>query len=203
LASIDTAYTESEENDPSALTIWGVFRDANAGPFMLGNPKIMLLYAWQGRLEFNQLVQKVIDTCTKDQRHVTGPRFNIDRLIIEAKASGLSVGQELHRLIGFAGKFGIELINPQKQGDKVSRVHAIQHLFSDGLVYAPDREFADMVIDQCAVFPKGSHDDLVDSTSIDLRYLRDFGFALRREEHSLSITESMMYKPRERPLYDV
>src|SRR5262249_23561685 len=34
LASLDTAYTEKEENDPSALSIWGVWRDR------AGNPQI-------------------------------------------------------------------------------------------------------------------------------------------------------------------
>jgi hypothetical protein len=52
LASLDTAYTEKEENDASALTIWGVFRDEN------GNPRLILVYGWQDRLTLNDLVVK-------------------------------------------------------------------------------------------------------------------------------------------------
>jgi formylmethanofuran dehydrogenase subunit D len=99
------------------------------------------------------------------------PSFPIDRLLIEGKASGLSVAQEIYRLIGASGKFGIDAIDPKKYGDKVSRVHSIQHIFADEMVYAPDKAWADMVIDQVSVFPKGSHDDLclVAGTQISTR----------------------------------
>jgi len=188
LGSLDTAYTAKEENDASALTIWGVFRDIN------GNPKMMLVYAWQERLEFHQLFQRVIDTCTISQKPKDHPQYAVDRLLVEAKASGMSIGQELHRLVRGTGKLGIELINPTVYGDKVARVQSIQHLFADEMIYAPDRSFADMVIDQCAVFPKGSRDDLVDSTSQALRYLRDAGFALKREEHAMEVADELMYR---------
>ena len=197
LASVDTAYTEKQENDASALTVWGMFRDAN------GNPKIIMLYAWQEKLEIHKLVQRIIDTCTVDKRPITHPRFQVDKLLIEAKASGLSVSQEIRRIIGFNGLFGIDLINPTKQGDKVARAHSVLHLFSDGMIYAPIRKWSDEVINQCAVFPKGSKDDLVDSTTMALRYLRDHGFALRREEHEFDVEEELRYKSRLEPLYPV
>ena len=223
LGSLDTAYTAKEENDASALTIWGVFRDnvliEEMGSESLwmprttsqivrpvgGNPKIILLYAWQERLEFNELIQRVIETCTLTKNKTVLPRFPVDKLLIEAKASGISVGQELHRMFRGTGQFGIELINPKLYGDKIARVHAVQHLFSDGMIFAPDKAWADEVIDQCAMFPRGSHDDLVDSTSQALRFLRDTGFALRREEFSVSAEEELMYRsPSEiAPLYDV
>lgn len=186
LASVDTAYTDKEENDPSALTIWGVFRDENQ------NPKIMLMYSWQARLQFNELVQRLIDTCTMSQKIKTAPQFPVDRILIEAKASGLSVGQELHRLLRGTGKMGVEL-NPV-EGDKYARLQSVQHLFSDGMIYAPIKEWADDVINQCSMFPKGAHDDLVDSTSQALRYLRDHGFALRREEYAVEALDEMTYK---------
>lgn len=220
LASLDTAYTAKEENDASALTVWGVFReeqdfttDASAALWMPrdttsiaksipGNPRIILLHAWQERLEFNELVQRVIETCTKGA--MTGnQRFEVDRLIIEAKASGQSVGQELYRLFRNTGTLGIDLIDPRQYGDKVARVHAIQHLFADNMVYAPDKTWADMVIHQCAIFPRGAHDDLVDSTSQALRYLRDAGFALKRSEHKMEVEEELRYKGSTAPLYPV
>jgi len=198
LASIDTAYTEKEENDASAMTIWGMFRDANK------NPKIILMHAWQERLEIHKLVQRVIDTCTKDNRPISHPRFQVDKLLIEAKASGLSVSQEIRRIIGFNGLFGIDLINPTKQGDKVARAHSVLHLFSDGMIYAPTgRVWCDEVINQAAVFPKGSKDDLVDSMTMALRYLRDHGFALRREESEYDMEEEVRYKSRLGAIYPV
>lgn len=212
LASLDTAYTAKEENDASALTVWGVFRDDQSGVLpepsaalwtprntasiakgLPGNPRLILLHAWQERLEFNDLIQRVIETCTLGQSEGKA-RFAVDKLLIESKASGMSVGQELYRMFRGTGKLGIELIDPRPYGDKVARVHAIQHLFADGMIYAPNKSWADTVINQCAIFPRGSHDDLVDSTSQALRYLRDMGFALRRTEYQMELEEELSYK---------
>lgn len=198
LASLDTAYTIKDENDASALTIWGMFRDE------AGNPKIVLMWAWQGRLQLHELVEKIIYSCTTVSGFTgDGPRFSVDKLVIEAKASGLSVGQEIHRLVRGTGQLGLDMINPTKYGDKVARVHAVQHLFADGMIYAPDKAWADMVINQCAIFPRGTNDDLVDSTSQALRYLRDAGFAVRRDEYSVASNEEMQYRSPLKPLYPV
>lgn len=198
LASADTAFTEKQENDPSAMTVWGLWRDES------GNPKIMLVYAWTERLQFNALYDKIFDTCVK-QPVWKSPNFPVDKILIENKGSGISVGHELHRLLRGTGSFGVELIDPKKYGDKVARVQSIQHLFADGMVYAPDRPWAAKVIQQCSVFPKGSHDDLVDTTSQALRYLRDQGFALKKSEQSLVDAEELAYTPRSAsaPLYQV
>lgn len=208
LASLDTAYTEKQENDASALTIWGLFRDGN------GNPKLMLMYAWEGRLTLHDLVIAVHTMCSttdkpeaelEEAERILGvryvPRFPVDRLIIETKASGISVIQELERLYSGRGDFGVEGVDPSKWGDKTARMYAIQHLFSDGMIYAPDRKFADMVINNVSVFPKGAHDDLSDSVSLALRYLRLSGLLQRKEEHSREVSERMQFKSRERSLY--
>lgn len=221
LASLDTAYTTKESNDPSALTVWGVFRD-EANPTIIRNTsgmgvppyqsernvRVMLLYAWRERLEFNDLIQSVINTCTKDRRSVPGPRFSVDRVIVEAKASGISVAQELRRLCTLGGQFGVELIKLKGNQDKVARLHSVQHLFSEGMIYAPwltshERwhDFAGMVIDETAIFPHGAHDDLVDSTSMAMRYLRDNGFMVRDEEKRLYEDEELTYGGRVMPLY--
>lgn len=197
VASLDTAYTAKEENDPSALTVWGVFRDKN------DNPKVMLLWAWTDRYEFDKLVQFVNDVCTIDQRPRLHPRFPVDRLLIENKAAGMSVGQELYRQFSMSGKYGIDLINPKNFGDKEARVTSVQHLFSSGMVYAPDKEWADKVIEQCSQFPRGSHDDLVDTTSQALRWLRDMNFMPSREERQLDLDHDMQYRSPLVPIYPV
>jgi predicted phage terminase large subunit-like protein len=199
LASLDTAFTEKEENDPSAITIWGVFRDE------AGNPKVMLMWAWEERLEFSDLFQKVVNTCVPSlSNNKMVPSFPVDKLIIESKASGMSVGQELHRLVRGRGEISIELIDPKRYGDKIARMHAVQHMFADNMVYAPNREYSDKVIRHCAIFPRGSHDDLADTVSQAMRYLRDCGFVVRRDEHSMASQEEMMYRsPRSvAPLYE-
>ena len=188
LASVDTAYTEKDENDPSAISVWGTFRDE------AGNPKIMLVWTWQGRLAFNDMVHKIIEICIPSLSPNGTVSFPVDRILIEARATGISVAQEMHRLVRHTGKVGIELINPAKMGDKVARVHAIEHIFADGMVYAPDRQFAQDMIDQCSTFPKGSKDDLVDTMSQAIRYLRDKGLALRREEYAVVAEDDLMYR---------
>lgn len=197
LASLDSAYTEKEENDPSGLTIWGIFRDSNE------NVKVMLIWALQERMQFNELVQKVTDICSISQKPKEHPQFPVDKLLIESKATGLSVGQEMYRLAGQNTRFSIELIDPKKFGDKVSRLQSVQHIFAAGMVYAPDRAFADMVINQCAIFPKAKHDDLVDTTSQAIRYLRDMGFLQRQEEQMMALDDEMRYRSRLEPLYPV
>lgn len=221
VASLDPAYTEKEENDYSALTIWGVFRDDRA----LGDyPRIILLHAWRGRLalhapdierlpgenarEFTQrleanegLVGKTADLCK---------RFKVDRLLIEAKANGLTVAQEMRRLHVGEG-WAVQLVDPK--GDKVARAYAVQPLFSDEMVYAPyrkyshgewgDREWCDMVITEMASFPRAPHDDLTDSATQALSHLRRIGFAVHEVEVKREETEQMMFRPEPRPLYPV
>lgn len=172
LASLDGAYTAKAENDPSALTIWGCFADK------AGNPKIMLVYAWAERLEFPDLLAKVKVDCE---------RFDVDCLIIEAKATGHSIAQEIKRGLG-RGSLSVRLIDPRnaqtgaRSKDKVMRAHAVTAVFEDGIVMAPDKRWAEAVIMECEVFPKGKYDDRVDSVVQALEYFRTMGFAMKREE---------------------
>jgi hypothetical protein len=55
------------------------------------------------------------------------------------------------------------------------------------MIFAPDRAWADMVIRQCEVFPKGKHDDLVDTVSMALRHLRETGLLVRAPERMAEI----------------
>lgn len=177
IASLDTAYTTKQENDYSAMTIWGVWMDRQ------DNQRIMLIYAWQDRLEFPELVKKVLKLSNE---------FKIDKLLIESKAAGISVAQELRT--HFAREnWGIQLIDPGR-GDKVARTYAIQHLFSEGMIYAPDMEWAEKLIEQAESFPKGVHDDLVDSMTQALSHLRVIGFARKPVEIVAEKTDSMVYR---------
>jgi len=100
-------------------------------------PCLMLLDALKGRYEFPEL----------------------RTVIIEGKASGLPLTYELR-------KAGIPVINftPSRGNDKHTRVNSVSPLFESGRIYAPtEMEFAQEVIEECAAFPYGDHDDLVDS----------------------------------------
>lgn len=205
IASLDTAYTTKTENDYSALTVWGVFsietkavstraigRDGrptwNDRSFVEGVPKVMLMNAWQERLELHDLVQRVAKTC-KD--------LKVDKLLIENKAAGISVAQEMRRIYGYES-FAVQLQDPGSQ-DKLSRLYSVQHLFADGTVHAPDKEWAEMVIQQVGSFPRSRHDDLVDTCSAAIRHLRDLGLLQRSVERMEEVQESLRYQGREPP----
>jgi phage terminase large subunit-like protein len=87
------------------------------------------------------------------------------------------------------------------KGDKLARALAVQPMFSQGMIYAPDRDWAELVITEMSMFPMGRHDDLTDSSSMALKYLRDVGLAESDEEVSASETENVRPRPRLRALY--
>jgi phage terminase large subunit-like protein len=203
LATLDTAFTEKKTNDPSAMTIWGVTHDVS------GVPRVLLLYAWEDWLGFNDLLMRVIRTCTVNpmsplevDQFNRDPRFPVDKLLIESKTAGISLGQEIARLCTDQ-PFGVELFNPDKYGDKIARLHGVEHLFASKCIWAPDRAYADKVIEQCASFPYGKHDEYVDCTTSGLRWLRDCGFMPTAEERLVDETESLRYRKRPMPLYPV
>jgi predicted phage terminase large subunit-like protein len=209
LACLDTAYTEDTMNDPSGMMIWGVFSgDVRAhttriigpdGEMMIPSstysefaPRVMCMYAWKAHLELAALVDRVAKTCLQ---------FKVDLLKIEGKASGHSVAQEIRRLYA-REKFGVQLFDPKAQ-DKTARLYSVQHLFSEGYVYGPDRPWMTEVIVEVGQFPKGKHDEHVDNTSMGLRTLRDMGLLVRQSEREADLKEDRRYRGREQPLYEV
>ncbi len=84
-----------------------------------GVQQAILMEAWQKRLPINDLVLEVVKTCRKKR---------VDRLLIELKASGISVAQEVQRLTRDE-EFAVQRIDPGNM-DKVSRAHALSHLWA-------------------------------------------------------------------------
>jgi predicted phage terminase large subunit-like protein len=210
-AMVDTAYTLKTENDPSAMIVWGVFSPNDVGNAQLTksfdrktnrtldtrktfevSPRAFLMYAWRERLEFHELVKKVAQTAE---------RFKCHMVMIENKAAGISLSQEIRRLYQDE-RFALQLFDPKSQ-DKMARLYSVQHLFSEGLIFAPDRPWADMVVTEVGQFPKGKRDDLTDCVSMGLRHLRDSGLLARSIEVE-SEQESLIIYPggKETPLYN-
>ena len=157
IQSYDTAFSKKETADYSAITTWGVFYPNEDSP-----ANLILLDAYKERLEFPELRKEALE----QYRY-----WNPDTVIIEAKASGQPLTYELR-------KIGIPVINftPSKGQDKFSRVASVSPMFESGIIWAPDEDFADEVIEECASFPYGDHDDLVDSTTQALMRFRQGGF---------------------------
>jgi phage terminase large subunit-like protein len=66
--------------------------------------------------------------------------------------------------------------SPGKGQDKISRLNSVADLFASGKVWAPDRRWAEELVDEVASFPSGEHDDLVDSMTLALMRFRQGGF---------------------------
>jgi len=212
IAALDTAYTEKSENDPSAMTVFGLWssmsditpssfdRENNGRSVILSSdftsqidsPQTIMMNAWADRLQLHELVLKVVKTCRA---------MNVDVLLIENKASGHSVAQELRRLFSFED-FGVQMWDP-KTADKISRVYAIQHIFSEGMVWAPDRKWSNIAIQQMSIFPRGKHDDIVDTISMNLSYLRKNGMLSRSGERNQEIEMELTSPDNQLPLYSV
>ncbi len=187
VASLDSAFTKEERNDPSALTIWGIFQNEE------GYNRVILLNAWRKHLEFSGVRMPALPNESKGQWIVrtqstwgllewikfSCEKYKVDLLLIEAKASGMSAAQEIQNRYGRLG-FGVQLC-PVK-GSKEARAYAAQPTFSRGLVYAPEFDWSDMVISEMESFPKHKYDDLTDSTTQAIKYLRDAGLLNTDEE---------------------
>lgn len=157
--SWDTAYTEAEMKRAaySARTAWGVFWDEQAQAH-----SIILLHGWAGRVGYPDLRKKAQDD-TVD--------FLPDCHLIEKKASGISLVQDLRR----AGRRGrkVRLRTYMPDRDKVARAHAASSPLSSGRIWAPNRRWADTVINACAVFPNGAPPsaDYTDTVTQAILYL--------------------------------
>jgi predicted phage terminase large subunit-like protein len=97
--------------------------------------------------------------------------WNPDTLLIEKKAAGAPLVYEMR-------KMGIPIseYTPTRGSDKIARVNAISDMFASGLIWCPDRRWAEEVVEELAEFPNGDNDDLVDSTTQALMRFRQGGF---------------------------
>lgn len=219
LASLDTGMTERTENDPSAMTVWGVFRDERAAPRNCA----MLAYAWQAHLPLHMpdatdeelkalgldplnagLIEK-LSRLDKDKKlglvgkvMLTCLKYRVNRLLIENKTHGQAVAAELKRLWRRLG-FVVEMFEPV--GDKVSRAHSVVPMFTDGDIWRPDRSWGEMVETQCAQFPKGAHDDLVDTVTMSGMWLRQHQILKMGAEVEYETAQAKIGKRPSRALY--
>ena len=163
IQSYDTAFTKSERADYSAITTWGVFY-----PDEGDEAAIILLDAEKGRWEFPEL---------KDAAMRLYQEFEPDMVLIEQKASGTPLTQDLR-------KMGIPVsgFTPGRGADKFSRMNACSPVFESGMVWCPETRWAEEVIEECAAFPNGEHDDLADSMTQAILRFRQGGFIRTRSD---------------------
>jgi len=206
LGSLDPAFGTKQENDYSAFVVLGVWTNHR------GVQQAMLMACWQKRLALNDLVNEIIKSCRK---------LKVDRLLIELKGSGISVAQEVQRLTRDE-EFAVQRIDP-KNDDKVTRAHALSHLWGEeeadgsyraGVMWVPaqtqtsgavwPRDWAELCMSQMASFPKGKHDDIPDAVCQALKWLRDRGLLKKSSEVQMEEYAELIASPTPpMPLYPI
>jgi predicted phage terminase large subunit-like protein len=170
IQSYDTAFLKKETADYSAITTWGIFYPEEGG-----KPNIILLDSLKDRFEFPELRR----TALEQYKY-----WNPDMVIVEQKASGTPLTHELRQM-----DIPVMTFTPSRGNDKHVRVNSCAPLFEAGLIWAPDEQFAEEVIEECASFPYGDHDDLVDSMTMAIMRFRQGGFLPHPEDYEIEKTE--------------
>lgn len=167
IQSYDCAYTEKTYNDPTASTTWGMFKPLD-GPMA-----VMLIDAWQDHLQYPDLRPKVIeefkvsfgaDPEAEGRGNFTSGK-KVDLVLIEDKAAGISLVQDLRR-----AHLPVMPYNPGR-ADKIQRLSIVANIISTRRVWIPEssqrkgyvRDWAEGFVSQICSFPDATHDDYVDS----------------------------------------
>lgn len=175
----DTAFEDGQDNDYSAMTAWASFGrrppiGKRLGPrgdeeqqnlLLLGGDRAKLsavdLFKWvTGHIEF----------------------FRPDWIIVEKKASGIQLLQELRRARPRWEDLGqVHYVNiiewtppfPPAASGKVPRAHSAAVLMERGTVWYMPGGKSEAIIRECAALPNGRHDDWADTVTCMLIWSRD------------------------------
>ena len=197
LQSIDGAFEDDQSADYSARTTWGIF-DA----YEQENSRLMeayyqgrkdrprmqryqavLLEGWRGKVQFHEFKRNVKDGFAE---------YKPDRLLIEKKASGHSLIQEMRRA-------GLPVKPVKADKSKMSRTHAAEPAFEQGCVWRMPFDWAKAIVKECAQFPNGENDDWHDTVMQAINYLRRT-YHLQLPEEPV-IDDEDDGTPRQKPIY--
>lgn len=140
IMSVDATFKDEEKNDFVAIEVWGK-----------KDNRIFLVDLINEHLNFPNTLRKI---------RIEKARYpGVTAILIEDKANGSGIIQILRNEI-----MGVIPVTPDSS--KESRVNMVSFAIEAGNVYLPrDKKFTWGFIDQCASFPNGKHDDMVDSMS--------------------------------------
>ena len=176
LQSYDCAFTEKTTGDPTACSVWAIFTHK-------GERNAMLIDAWDEHLSYPDLRARAVKDwtteyggMTKDSPYSRARRP--DRILVEAKASGQSLLQDLR-----LAKVPAVGYNPG-QADKVSRAHQAAPTLELGLLWVPESgknpghpvSWAAAFLKQLGKFPVAEHDDYVDTFTQAIIYFKNDGW---------------------------
>ena len=176
LQSYDCAFTEKTTGDPTAFTAYGVFT-------YKGKRNVMLLDAFDEHLSYPELRKRAISEWASeyggiDKKNPWSKPRRPDRVLVEAKASGQSLLQDLRLAnvpaVGY---------NPGN-ADKIARAHQASPTLELGIVWIPESaknpghpvSWAAPFLKQLTKFPVAEHDDYVDTFTQAIIYLKNDGW---------------------------
>lgn len=161
VGSLDAAFKDTDGSDFVVFTVWGVYFAER-----------YLLDLVRGRMDFSK-TRSTLAGCGNKRCPGCGPCASCllrrwakcRRWLIEDKANGTAV---VNSLLTFVP--GIIPVTPE--GGKESRASAMQPYVEAGQVFLPEgAEWVQTYVDEFAAFPRGKHDDQVDSSSQAIIYL--------------------------------
>jgi predicted phage terminase large subunit-like protein len=147
IVSCDTGNKPTELADYSAITVWGYF-----------DPNMYLLHVYRAKIDYPNLKRALIDIAA---------RYHADVVLIEEKASGIQLLQELRE----AQVRGVKGYEPK--GDKAMRLYAQCATIENGGLWLPaEAPWLPEYVHELTTFPGSKHDDMVDATSQVLEWLK-------------------------------
>lgn len=189
-----------ENNSYHACTTWGIFKDDNKFPAVMhlgtwrgrGTYDVLRDRAKRLFLDYRDSGEERFIPPKKDKEKEKwkGKYDNIQRMGLEARPEEITHTPDIviieekalgYNLVNDMRKAGISVIgfNPTEYGDKIERVQKITHLLEAGLVWVPAapphydrlREFSDILVNLCSVFPNSESRDVVDTMTQALLWL--------------------------------
>ena len=137
---LDTAFTKDTKNDPSGIISYCKIEN-----------KIYIYNAKKWRLEFPELIKILPKYCKENDYD------SRSRLMIEPKANGISVVQQLKTDVDLNV---MEL--PAPKDDKTTRTFANSAIIENGNVVIVDGVWNTEFIDEIITFPNAKHDEFID-----------------------------------------
>lgn len=143
------------------------FKDKTDSSFVVGQlwgvtgADFYLRHQVRGQWSFSKTKDVLRGEVTRDEYQQAA-----SNVFIEDKANGTAIIDDLRHEVG--GLIPVSV----PQDSKAARARSISGYVESGNVYIPaNADWADGFIDECAVFPKGAHDDQVDTLSQALRQM--------------------------------
>jgi predicted phage terminase large subunit-like protein len=160
IQSIDTGNKPGELNDPSVIGTWRISRHG-----------FQLLHVWRERVDFPSLKRMVKSSAMQ---------WKPDGIIVEDKASGTQLIQELRATPVAEFPFSVIPFDPQPHGDKIMRANDVSPTVEAGRVWLP--EAAPWLLDfeaEIFAFPLSTTKDQVDMVSQFLKWAIRHNVALQ------------------------